>query len=206
MRLVHETKDHTGIACVMCGKGLPQLCKVSISRTAGALADDFAVPASIVVDINDAVATGIQACFHEGIVFGEIGWVERSTDHIVGQILPCNGQSVDVEPNVLREMLHLPGTIAPPILGKWRINVIEDACALKQRSVDVQSAQGIRYHYGSVNTKVEPGSVISIQGHSSSPSIGEHTQQCSRRQTAPQQEPSPRSGQESSRRLCLKAY
>lgn len=136
MRLVHETKDHTGIARVMCSKGLPQLCKISVSGTAGALADDVAVPTSKVVDIDDAVATSTQACFHEGIVFGEIGWIERPTDHIAGQILPCNGQSVDVEAIVLREVLHLPGTIVSPILGKWRINVVEVTCALKQRSVD----------------------------------------------------------------------
>ena len=73
MRLVHETEDHPGIVGVTCGKGLPQLCKISVSGSAGALADDIAVPASIVVDINDAVATSTQTCLHKSIVFGEIG-------------------------------------------------------------------------------------------------------------------------------------
>lgn len=130
MRLVHETKDHTGITCIMCGKGFPQLCKISVSGTAGALADDVAVPASKVVDIDNAVTTSTQACLHKGIVFGEIGWVERPPDHVVGQILPRNRQSVDVEANVLREVLHLAGPIASAVLGKWRINVVEITCAL----------------------------------------------------------------------------
>ena len=54
------------------------------------------------MDIDDAVATGTQACLDKVIVFGEIGRVERPAGHIFGKILPSHGQSIDVESIVLR--------------------------------------------------------------------------------------------------------
>lgn len=68
------------------------------------------------MDIYDAVATSTQACLHKGIIFGKVGWVERPTDHVVSKILPSNGQSIDIEAIVFREVLHLAGPIASAVL------------------------------------------------------------------------------------------
>ena len=158
------------------------------------------------MNINNTVATSTQACLHKGIVFCKIGWVERPIDHVFGQILPRNGQSVDVEAIVLREVLHLAGPIASAVLGKWRISIVGVPCALRQKSVGVHCCPEVQYTYGSINAKVESSTVSARTIIVVDQRKGGVTQQCLCPQTAPEQEPSPRSKQRSSQQVFLRAY
>ena len=53
--LVHDAEDDFGLAGVFAGKLRPETCKLSI--TWSALTYDFAIPASVVVDIDNAMCS-----------------------------------------------------------------------------------------------------------------------------------------------------
>lgn len=57
VRLVHDAKDDVCVVGVLCGKRGPESSELLIGGSGGGLANDVAVPAGIVVDVDDALGS-----------------------------------------------------------------------------------------------------------------------------------------------------
>lgn len=79
----------------------------------------FAVPASIVVDINDACGSGVEAGLHKVVVFREVRVDQRSAKDVVSEELPANRQTEGVETIVLNEMIHLSFAVVAIVFEQW---------------------------------------------------------------------------------------
>lgn len=90
------------------------------------------VPASVVVDVNNAACAGIQASLDKGIVLGEVVLIDIGVENIVRQELPSDGETEDVESVVIDEVLHLTFTVVTIVLKqRW------PCCASRAASVGV---------------------------------------------------------------------
>lgn len=104
-RLVHQTESDLGVALVLGSNLGPEAGKLNIGRTA--LTNDGAIPAGIVVDVDDAHGcTGIQATLNLFVIGGPVVRIERAAD-TVHKVLPADGNSESVEAIVVNEVLHL---------------------------------------------------------------------------------------------------
>ena len=103
--LVHQAEDDVGLAGVGLGELGPEGGEVVVGGAA--LADDVAVPAGVVVDVDDAVGAGGQAGSHDVVVGGEEVGVERTAEHSVDEVLPADGEAEDIEAVISGEMVHL---------------------------------------------------------------------------------------------------
>ena len=65
------------------------------------------VPASIIMNVNDAVRSGLQTGLHESIVFTESSSVKDPAELAVDKILPCHWQPEDVELVFGDKVVHL---------------------------------------------------------------------------------------------------
>lgn len=90
---------------------------------------DLSVPSGVVVDINDAISTSVQACLavcltvssdhlsilythlDKIIVFDKVGIIEGTAKDVVGEELPANRKTESIETISVDKVLHLPNTI-----------------------------------------------------------------------------------------------
>ena len=93
------------------------------------------------MDINDAACASSQARLDKCVVLLEVVLVEGAGKHVVGQELPANRETEDVEAVVVDEVLHLAGTIVT-VVGEQR----RPGTARSARTIGVAS-------------EVEPGDV-----------------------------------------------
>jgi hypothetical protein len=89
VRLVHQSHDHSVLLGIFLGQFTPEVGKVLLSKFSG-LTKYHPIPAPIVVDINDAMTPGFQACLHQLIVKSEVPRLEMSAQPVVDQELPPN--------------------------------------------------------------------------------------------------------------------
>ena len=83
----------------------PQACQIFVGWAATALANDLAVPAGVVVDVDYAeLGTSVYAALDQPIVGLEIGAVECAAQLVVDEILPGDGQTERIEAVVIDEM------------------------------------------------------------------------------------------------------
>lgn len=108
----------------------PRVGQMLIRHRATRLANDVAIPARVVVQVDDALGAGIQARLHQRIVLGEICGVEVDAELVVRQVLPCDGQAEDVQSEVVPEVLHLPDTVGATILGQGRVDLADVGAAV----------------------------------------------------------------------------
>ena len=87
--LVHRAEDDVGLAGVLGRELAPD--GVELRVRGAALPDDAAVPAGVVVQVDDAVGAGCQAGLHELIVAGEEGGVEGAAERVGDEVLPAHG-------------------------------------------------------------------------------------------------------------------
>lgn len=107
--LVHKTESNLVVALVLGSDLRPNAGELSISRPA--LADNGAVPAGVVVEVDNAEGgAGIQAALDLLVVGGPVGRVKGATDLVVDKVLPANGDTESVEAVVVDEVLHLVET------------------------------------------------------------------------------------------------
>ena len=105
-RLVHDAKGDLVVALVLGSNLRPKAGEVSVSGTA--LANDLAVPAGVVVDVDNAErSAGGQAVLDLFVVDGPVGGAEGAADLVVDEELPANGDTEGVEAVVLDEVVHL---------------------------------------------------------------------------------------------------
>ena len=105
-RLVHDAKGDLVVALVLGGNLRPKAGEVSVGGTA--LADNLAVPAGVVVDVDNAESgAGGQAVLDLLIVDGPVGGAEGTADLVVDEELPADGDTEGVEAVVLDEVVHL---------------------------------------------------------------------------------------------------
>lgn len=108
--LVHETEGDLWLGSVLGGQLRPERGELGVSDTSTALADNVSVPATVVVDVDDAEIGDSQARGHESIVSGKVGGVEGTTKAVVKEVLPSNGKTEGVEASVSDKVLHLACT------------------------------------------------------------------------------------------------
>ena len=72
------------------------------------------------MDINDAACARGQARLNKSVVLREVILVDITRHGIVRQELPANGETKDVEPVIVDEMLHLALTVVAVVLQQWR--------------------------------------------------------------------------------------
>lgn len=113
--LVHDAEDDVGVVGVLCSKRRPERGKLVVGGTA--LADDLAVPAGVVVDVDDALGSRGEAARHQVVVVGKVGGVEVAADDVVGEVLPADAETKHVQVVAAREVLHLRGTSAARDVG-----------------------------------------------------------------------------------------
>ena len=105
-RLVHDAKGDLVVALVLGGNLRPKAGELSVGGTA--LANDLAVPAGVVVDVDNAEGSaGGQAVLDLLIVDGPVGGAEGAADLVVDEELPADGDTEGVEAVVLDEVVHL---------------------------------------------------------------------------------------------------
>jgi hypothetical protein len=103
--LVHETKGDLVVVLVLGGDLRPDAGEVVVGGSA--LADDGAVPAGVVVEVDDAEGgAGGQAALDLGVVDLPVGCVEGAADG-VDEVLPADGETEGVESVVFDEVVHL---------------------------------------------------------------------------------------------------
>lgn len=61
--------------------------------------------------IDDTVGASCQASLHQRIILAEIRGIQRPSDIVVDEILPGNGQSVQIHSIIVREVVHLTNAI-----------------------------------------------------------------------------------------------
>lgn len=105
MRLVHQAEEEFAVAPVLGGKLRPEIHVLRNGRAT--LADDLSIPASIIVNINDARCTGSQASLDQLIILPGVCRIQLPSKLVVEQVLPADRQSEEVEIVILDEMLHL---------------------------------------------------------------------------------------------------
>jgi hypothetical protein len=89
--LVHDAEYNLGVRLVFRSQLAPETRKIFVGRTATTLADNLAVPAGIIVDVDYAeLGTSVYAALHESIVGLEIGAVECAAQLVVDEVLPCD--------------------------------------------------------------------------------------------------------------------
>lgn len=107
-RLVHHTESNLSVALVLGSNLRPKAGKLDVGRTA--LADNGAVPAGVVVNVNDTHgSTGVQAALDLLVISGPVVGVEGAANS-VHEVLPANGETEGVEAIVSDEVLHLVET------------------------------------------------------------------------------------------------
>ena len=118
MRLVHDAKDDLALSLVDVGQLRPDASKLLICRST--LTDNATIPSCIVVDINDARGSGVQADLDKSVVLSKVVGVERASKSVIGEILPSDRETEDVQAIVLYEVVHLTLTIASTVEGEGR--------------------------------------------------------------------------------------
>ena len=104
-RLVHHTESNLSVALVLGSNLRPKAGKLDVGRTA--LANNGAVPATVVVHVDDAhLGTSIQAALDLLVVGGPVVRVEGAAEG-VDEVLPANGETEGVKAIVSDEVLHL---------------------------------------------------------------------------------------------------
>jgi len=109
MRLVHEAKDDLAVGLVLGRELAPKVGELSVRGST--LTDDRAIPASVVVDVDDARSTTGQATLNELVVLAEVGCVKCATEVVVEEVLPANWEAEDVETIILDEVVDLVDSI-----------------------------------------------------------------------------------------------
>ena len=105
-RLVHDAKGDLVVALVLGSNLRPKAGEVSVGGTA--LANDLAVPAGVVVDVDNAEScAGGQAVLDLLVVDSPVGGAEGAADLVVDEELPADGDAEGVEAVVLDEVVHL---------------------------------------------------------------------------------------------------
>jgi hypothetical protein len=109
VRLVHQAESDVLLRCVL-GRDLgPDIGELVVSWAA--LADDLAVPAGVVMEVNEADGAGSQTAFDKLVVGSSDGGVKGTAQVIGSKMLPADGKTVDVELVILSEMLHLGDSV-----------------------------------------------------------------------------------------------
>ena len=88
MGFVHEAHDDFIVAGVFPGELAPETRKLLVRGSA--LTDDLSVPAGVIMDVDNAVGAGRQACLHQRVVFAAVCWVERTCLVVVDEVLPSD--------------------------------------------------------------------------------------------------------------------
>ena len=94
--LIHQAHDDLAIRRILRSQLLPQAREVIVGRTARST-NDGSVPASVIMNINYAMRACRQASLYKLVVLSKIRSIERAAKLIVDEVLPCDGQSEDVE-------------------------------------------------------------------------------------------------------------
>ena len=104
VRFVHQPHYNFLLVRILLREFLPQVGEDV--RAGTSLADDLAIPACVVVDVNDTVCSGLEARLHQLIICGEVSFVQLAK-LVVRKILPAYGQAEYIELVDLGKVLHL---------------------------------------------------------------------------------------------------
>lgn len=131
-RLVHDAESNLGATLVFGSNLRPQASKVLIGRAT--LADYVAVPAGVVVQVNDThLSTSIQAALNLCVKGRPVVCVEGAAD-AVHKVLPAHGNAEGVQAVVVDEMLHLVETV----LG--RVDDAASAASTVRSTAEIQTS------------------------------------------------------------------
>ena len=105
VRLVHQAEDDVALRGVFLRELGPETGKLRIRWSA--LADDAAVPAGVVVHVEDAESAGCETRLHDVVVGAEEALVQRTSEIVVDEVLPSDGKAKEVELVIRHKVLHL---------------------------------------------------------------------------------------------------
>lgn len=106
VRLVHDAKCHLRGRGVLGGELRPERGELSVGHAG--LPYDVTVPASVVVDVDDAEGgAGGEAVLHQGVVVAKVGGIEGAAEVVVDEVLPADRKAESVQAVLGHEVLHL---------------------------------------------------------------------------------------------------
>lgn len=108
MGLVHQAEHNVLLRLVLGSKLRPDIGELGVGGTA--LADDGAVPARVVVQVENAGRACGKTALNQLVVRGEESCVKGSAERVLDHVLPAEGQTEDVQLVVASEVLHLGNT------------------------------------------------------------------------------------------------
>ena len=151
--LVHQAESDLALRRVL-GRDLgPDISELVVGWAA--LADDLAVPAGVVVEVDEADSAGGQAALDELVVGSSDSGIKGTTELVADKVLPSDGKTVDVKLVILGEVLHLSNSV--------------------RTGVDVGSAAGSRCVASEIETSNVHTSILGLsagRGRSGSYSSG----------------------------------
>jgi hypothetical protein len=107
MGLVHDAESDLRLGSILGSQLRPDGSELSVGGTTAA-ANNLAVPAGVVVEVEDAeLGARVQAVGHLLVVLGEEARVEGAAEVLVDEVLPADGETEGVELVVLDEVVHL---------------------------------------------------------------------------------------------------
>ena len=109
MRFVHESHDNVRRSLVLPRQLAPQVPKLLSRGTT--LANNLAVPATVVVDVENAFGARLEATLHQSVEHFEMLLIDGTTGGR-GQVLPADWQPEDVHFVLARETGHLGCAVA----------------------------------------------------------------------------------------------
>ena len=119
MRLVHQSHNHVRLIFILPRQLCPQARKVTrLGPTRSP--NDLSIPPRVIMDIDDAMRTRLQARLHQLIVLAKIGLVKSTAEDVINEVLPANGQAEDIEFVVFGKVRHLGGAVVSIVFGeRW---------------------------------------------------------------------------------------
>ena len=113
---------HVAASWSSVGPPCPMICDLMLRLMIfwGQFLAHLAIPASVIMKINDTRSSRSQASLDEIIIFLQVSVIDRTSKDVVRQELPADGQAEHVEAVVVDEVLHLSCTICSVVFREGR--------------------------------------------------------------------------------------
>lgn len=132
--LVHQAERDVLLRLVLGSDLRPDIGELGVCGST--LTDDAAVPAGVVVQVDDAEGAGGQAALHQLVVSSENGSIKSTAKCVLGEILPADGQAVGVKLIGGGKVLHLRNAVSAGVYVSTRTGSVSGAAEVESSDVD----------------------------------------------------------------------
>jgi hypothetical protein len=134
MGLVHQSKRDVLLRLVLRGNLRPNISELSVGGST--LTDDSAIPAGVVVQINDTKGTGSEAALNQLVVGSKDSGIKCTAKRVLGEVLPSDRQAVGIELIGGGEVLHLGDAVGAGVYVSSGAGSVGGAAKVESSNVD----------------------------------------------------------------------